>query len=214
MGPGQQLRQLDRCTIREAAVILIYTLPMNQWSRASTLNLEPTGLETLSSAAYLHDAHRAWPGCAEGDFDYVDGYVVRHDWGDYAHSTLHTQLLDHLRRKESTLKIRALPSLTIQITPTRYRVPDIAVFDCDVSQDTPAVSTAPLLIVEVLSPEDTLMHIRELVADYLLLGVAKIWIVDPQKNDGWVCTVDSWNRATELEWIDGKTIRLADLVDD
>jgi Uma2 family endonuclease len=140
--------------------------------------------------------------------------VVRHDWGDYAHSTLHTLLLDHLRRKESALKIRALPSLTIQITPTRYRVPDIAVFDCDVSQDTPAVTTAPVLIVEVLSPDDTMMHVRELVADYLLLGVEKIWIVDPQANDGWICTAGSWNRAAELEWLGGETIRLDNMTDD
>ena len=122
--------------------------------------------------------------------------------------------MDHLRRKESTLKIRVLPSLTIQITPTRYRVPDITVYDRDISQETPAVSTAPLLIVEILSPEDTMMHVRERVADYLLLGVAKIWIVDPQKNDGWVCTVDSWTRTSELEWLGGETIRLADMVDD
>ena len=64
-----------------AVLIVIYTSPMNQWARASTLSLEPTGPEKLSPEAYLRDAHRAWPGCAEGDFDYVDGYVVRHDWG-------------------------------------------------------------------------------------------------------------------------------------
>jgi Uma2 family endonuclease len=82
------------------------------------------------------------------------------------------------------------------------------VYDRDISHETPAVSTAPLLVVEILSPEDTVMHIRDLVSDYLLLGVEKIWIVDPQKNDGWICTTDSWSRAAELEWLDGETIRL------
>jgi hypothetical protein len=53
-----------------------------QWNRSSTLNLEPTGPEKLTPEAYLRDAHKIWPGCDEGDFDYVDGYVVRHDWGD------------------------------------------------------------------------------------------------------------------------------------
>jgi Uma2 family endonuclease len=93
-------------------------------------------------------------------------------------------------------------------------VPDIAVFDRDISHETPAVTTAPVLIVEVLSPEDTMMHVRELVADYLLLGVDKIWIVDPQANDGWICMAGSWNRAAELEWLDGETIRLDNMTDD
>jgi hypothetical protein len=34
----------------------------------------------LSPDEYLKNAFKQWLGDREGDFDYVDGVLVRHDW--------------------------------------------------------------------------------------------------------------------------------------
>jgi Uma2 family endonuclease len=57
----------------------------------------------------------------------------------------------------------------------------------------------PLAAIEVLSPEDTLMHVADLASDYLAKSVAHIWIVDPRTRSGWDCRQSSWARTDEFE---------------
>jgi Uma2 family endonuclease len=39
---------------------------------------------------------------------------------------------------------------------------------------------APLLCIEILSPEDRLNAMRKRVQDFLDMGVAEVWIFDPE----------------------------------
>jgi hypothetical protein len=34
------------------------------------------------------------------------------------------------------------------------------------------------------------------------------------RDDGWICTADSWSRAAELGLLDGASLRLDDMADD
>src|ERR1041384_7153162 len=43
----------------------------------------------------------------------------------------------------------------------------------------PAV--APFLVVEVLSPEDRMVRMMPKIQEYLSIGVAWIWVIDPQE---------------------------------
>ena len=72
----------------------------------------------------------------------------------------------------------AFPEQRVQISPTRYRIPDI----CFVSRDSPReliIRTSPVLCIEILSREDRMTEIMERVDDYLRMGVPTVWIVDP-----------------------------------
>jgi Uma2 family endonuclease len=119
---------------------------------------------------------------------------------------MHALLLADLGKIDFPSEVWILPSLTIQITATRYRVPDIVVFDVDVSEEEPAVTSEPLLVIEILSPQDTMMHVADLVADYLQMGVQNIWLVDPAKEIGWVCKKLEWSRTRRLEFESGQSI--------
>ncbi|MGD0646999.1 MAG: Uma2 family endonuclease [Acidobacteriaceae bacterium] len=145
----------------------------------------------LSKQEYLYGAYKKWPGDWEGDFDYVDGMLVRHDWGDYPHSTMQAHLMGWLGKFMSDWQIYVRPSLTLQITTARFRVPDFAIFDHKPAAEGSATTTVPLVVIEVLSPEDTMMHVAALVADYQSMGIANIWIVDP-KQTGWDCRAGNW----------------------
>jgi Uma2 family endonuclease len=46
----------------------------------------------------------------------------------------------------------------------------------------------PLACIEILSKDDTLRSMQDRIDDYLELGVANIWIVDPVSRRAYVCT--------------------------
>jgi Uma2 family endonuclease len=147
----------------------------------------------LSPDEYLKNAFKQWLGDREGDFDYVDGVLVRHDWGDGPHARMHAQLMGVLTLSEPCISV--LPSLTLQITPTRFRVPDLVIYDHP-DETEGEMAMPPLVVIEILSPEDTILHVNSLEADYRQMGISNIWIIDPRTRSGWICEVDGWIRTT------------------
>ena len=167
----------------------------------------------LTPEEYLHGVYKEWPGDWEGDFDYVDGQLQRHDWGDYPHSRMHSELLGWFGQHDRDWHIRVLPSLTLEITPTRFRVPDLVIFDRSINAETFTRRLAPLVVMEVLSPEDTMMHVAALDADYRQMGIRNIWVIDPRQKTGWNCQPSGWLR-TETFALPGTpiTLNLSNLV--
>jgi Uma2 family endonuclease len=47
------------------------------------------------------------------------------------------------------------------------------------NEDSTLIDGAPVLVVEILSPNDTVEDIREKVIEYLRAGVALVWILNP-----------------------------------
>jgi Uma2 family endonuclease len=54
----------------------------------------------------------------------------------------------------------------------------------------PIVHVAPLICIEVLSPEDRLQRLQERINDYFRMGVEHVWLIDPETRDAWVALVD------------------------
>jgi Uma2 family endonuclease len=146
----------------------------------------------LTPNEYFAQIYKNWNGDWEGDFDYVDGVLERHDWGDYSHSEMHSQAMAWIHDQKLQSKFRALPSHTLQITPTRFRVPDISIFHRRIGNEGRATTTAPLVVIEILSPEDSFMYLQSLEADYRRMGISNIWFLDPRQIMGWCCTPAGW----------------------
>ncbi|MCI0422221.1 MAG: Uma2 family endonuclease, partial [Acidobacteria bacterium] len=114
------------------------------------------------------------------DRDYLDGEVVERNMGELPHSLVQTELIYFFRQIATQLKLQIRAEIRIQISPTRYRVADIAVWRSGkIGKQVPTVP--PLLIVEVLSPEDRLIRVQPKVQEYLSIGVQRVWLVDPDK---------------------------------
>lgn len=112
------------------------------------------------------------------DCDFVDGEVQERKLGERNHSTLQAALVVVFHQNRNTWNVIPLPEQRIQISGTRFRVPDL----CIVRKDDPRdqiVQTAPLICIENLSPEDTLSRLQDRVDDYIAFGVAHIWVIDP-----------------------------------
>jgi Uma2 family endonuclease len=74
---------------------------------------------------------------------------------------------------------------------------------------TRVIREAPLLCIEVLSPEDTWTRIRERLNDYLAMGVEHIWCFEPEAREVRRYTAEGFVRVTEPEMtIEGTEVRI------
>jgi Uma2 family endonuclease len=133
---------------------------------------EPPLPETMTVDQYLSTMFH--PDC-----DFVDGRIDERNVGEYDHSNVQKMLLRIFMNHEAEWGVEVLPECRMQVTETRFRVPDVMVLRQDQKVDR-FVREAPLICIEVLSPEDTWKRLREVLGDYLSMGVANIWAFDPE----------------------------------
>jgi Uma2 family endonuclease len=140
------------------------------------------GAATLVSVEeYLNTTYR--PDC-----DYVDGVVEERNLGELDHSRLQHLNQMFLSTLEKTTGIMVIPQQRVQVTPSRFRVPDICVMRT--RTDEQIIRTPPFLCVEILSPRDTVSGTQERVDEFLRMGVSYVWVINPKTLDAYIYTPD------------------------
>lgn len=134
----------------------------------------------------------------DGDREYLDGAVVERNIGAPAHSALQKILIVHLAAFERRLKIAVRPECRTRIGDTRYRVPDVLVMERPFRQTERVVLDAPLLIVEILSPEDKHSETLRRFREYEKLGVRYIVQMDPEDRTTYMFIQDNLVRRDDL----------------
>nr|WP_263374191.1 Uma2 family endonuclease [Granulicella aggregans] len=74
----------------------------------------------LSIEQYLNTTYRP-------DVDYVDGAIEERNLGDTDHSKLQGELYFLLRSRQRAWSVLILPKVRVQVSPTRFRIPDVCV---------------------------------------------------------------------------------------
>jgi Uma2 family endonuclease len=119
------------------------------------------------------------------DCEYVDGEIVERNLGEKTHSRIQGELIFLLRARARELGMEVLPEQRVQVSPKRYRIPDVCVLR---KSDERIVSSPLFICIEVLSKDDTMYYMQEKIDDYLRFGVPYIWIVNPRNQKGYVVT--------------------------
>jgi Uma2 family endonuclease len=115
----------------------------------------------------------------EPDADYVDGVIEERSVGENDHSAWQGAIYSWFRQHSEEWQIRVRPELRVQISPTRYRVPDVTLLDRNLEQE-PVATHPPVAVFEVLSPSDTLRQMMMRCADYEQMGIRTIVVIDPE----------------------------------
>jgi Uma2 family endonuclease len=115
----------------------------------------------------------------EPDAEYVDGKIEERPMGEREHALWQKAILKWFWQHEEEWGVEVLQELRVQVAPTRFRVSDVTVLDP--SQPSEEIIThPPLAVFEVLSPEDSMQRLKRRLEDYRAMGIAEIWIIDPQ----------------------------------
>ena len=122
--------------------------------------------------AYLRSSY-------EPDAEYVDGKIEERAAAEFDHASWQLAILKWFWQHEGEWGIRVLPELRVRVAVTRYRVPDVTVLDRSRPIEQ-IVTHPPLAVFEVLSPEDRLQRLKQKLEDYKMMGIAEIWVIDPQ----------------------------------
>ena len=145
----------------------------------------------------------------EPDCDYIDGEVQERNLGEYPHASLQFALAKVFDFHRRDWNVRVAPELRVQVAPGRYRVPDVTVMRRSDPADA-IVQTAPLICIEVLSPEDCILPMQERFDDYFRLGVEHVWFLDPISRRAWIATADgSHTRVANAFTVPGTAIRVS-----
>jgi Uma2 family endonuclease len=131
------------------------------------------GTKTLMSVdEYLHTTFDG------ADREYLDGEVVERNMGNRSHSRVQRNFTVKLDAPAQKFGYCVYPELRHRVTASRYRIPDIAVFESEPEEEVPF--SAPLVAIEILSPDDRASYILPKLEEYQRWGVKHIWVADPE----------------------------------
>ena len=119
------------------------------------------------------------------DVDFVDGQIEERNLGEFDHGLTQGALFETLRRFRAAGPYRVALDTRMQVSAHRFRVPDVCLTDGRYPKEQ-VIRRAPLLCLEVVSPEDTLPRLWKRSEDYFAMGVPEVWIFDPGTRTAYV----------------------------
>jgi Uma2 family endonuclease len=124
----------------------------------------------ITAEQYLHMTF-------EYDAEYVHGELVERALPDLNHSRTQARACFAMEELHSRFRLIPCIGVPMKLAEDLFRVADVAVFSICPTEDYP--EQPPLVIVEVVSPDDRYNYLMEKVEDYRVWGVPNIWVVDP-----------------------------------
>ena len=123
-----------------------------------------------------------------GPCELIDGVIVRMSPTGGVHGFLESRLTllvgGFINAREVGLCMVGEVGIYIRHDPDRIRGADLAFWSTAKLPDGPPpgfIEVAPDLVVEILSPTDRWVEMRQKIDDYFSIGVSTLWIVDPEE---------------------------------
>ncbi|HUN82336.1 MAG TPA: Uma2 family endonuclease, partial [Phycisphaerae bacterium] len=114
----------------------------------------------------------------EPDAEYVDGVIEERPVGENDHSSWQLAIQRWFIQHAEEWGIRVRPDLRVQVSKSRFRVPDVALLDRNLPVERFATHP-PIAVFEILSPEDSLARMMTKLSDYERMGIRSILLLDP-----------------------------------
>jgi Uma2 family endonuclease len=132
------------------------------------------------------------------DMDFVEGELEDRNVGEKDHAKLQLRVVRLLDTGAWFVTIET----RIRISPTRYRAPDVCVYEQEPEEQ--VFHTAPWIVVEILSPEDRMSRMQRKMEDYHAIGCPNIWILDPWRRKAYLFDGTSIVEVPELATPDSR----------
>ena len=107
------------------------------------------------------------------DVEYIDGELKERNVGDLEHARMVKAILRWFEQYETSWQLEALPDVRVQVSAENYRVPDICLRPL-ANPGVRFITATPAVVVEALSPVDSISDYRARIADYRQKGIPGI----------------------------------------
>jgi Uma2 family endonuclease len=131
------------------------------------------------------------------DREYVDGEIRERNVGKWEHARVQWLLALWFGTHEKEWGIVGSTEQRVRVSESRVRVPDLVVLSAGPQPE--VLTEPPLLVIEILSPDDSYSDTQERAQDYRAMGVETVWIIDPKTRTGRMCSGTDWVEASRLE---------------
>jgi Uma2 family endonuclease len=131
------------------------------------------------------------------DREYVDGEIRERNVGKWEHARVQWLLAAWFFAHEKQWGITGSTEQRVRVSENRVRVPDLVVLTAGAQPD--VLTEPPLLVIEILSPDDSYSNTQERSQDYRAMGVETVWIIDPTTRTGRMCSGAEWVEAARLK---------------
>src|ERR1700682_4021356 len=111
------------------------------------------------------------------DPEYLDGELVERNLGDDSHSATQVRLTILFGKWLDRVPFQIRTELHMKLAPSRIRIADLAVFLEKPSERIP--SSPPFVAIEIVSPGDRYVEIRDKLEEYRRWGIKHIWLIAP-----------------------------------
>ncbi len=150
------------------------------------------------------NAFLAWAQGREERYELDRGRVIMMTGGSRAHWQIAVNLLKALDARLDPDRFTVLPEFGVDVGPKSIRFPDIVV---DVAGQTPGdlTATAPVLIVEILSPASERVDLGDKAAEYLRIPSLQAYLVFAQDEiKPWVWTRSARDFGASADVLEGR----------
>ncbi len=150
----------------------------------------PTPTPPVTIEEYLRTSYRP-------DVEFLDGHLQEKPLGTWDHSRLQMLIGGWFLRHEREWKVQVVVEVRTRVMETRVRLPDLVVDWA--GPHPPVLVQAPLLAIEVLSPDDSYSSLKKRAKDYQRMGIPNIWLIDPETRTAESCEAAFWVERERLE---------------
>jgi Uma2 family endonuclease len=117
--------------------------------------------------------------------DYVLGELVERSMPNLSHSKAQRRIMALIETLAHKAPLFGFPELRLPVGEGKYRIADLVVFaGKEPLEELPR--ELPLVVIEIVSPDDRLDDILSKLSDYKARGIRHIWPVDPGMKSGFV----------------------------
>jgi Uma2 family endonuclease len=131
------------------------------------------------------------------DREYVDGEIRQRNVGKWEHARIQAALAGWFWVHRNEWGVQVATEWRTRVSATRVRIPDLVLVNRGPQPD--VLTDPPLLVIEILSPDDSYSDLQERSHDYRTMGVPTVWIIDPATRTGRICVGDVWTEHRRLE---------------
>ncbi len=131
------------------------------------------------------------------DVEFLDGRLEEKSMGTWDHGFIQGLLFGWFLKHRQGWNVIPSQAVRTRVMETRVRLPDVVVDWFE--PHPPVLVKAPLLAIEVLSPDDSYSSLKKRASDYQTMGIQNIWLIDPDTRTAESCEDAFWVRRERLE---------------